>query len=162
MILNQSGNMGGTGENKFSKVLGRKACYNGWWSFSRNWLEHKVAWIFQDDDTEWTTKLVGIADYDETGFNKTVGIAYKYTNAGDQKVSGFNAFASFNSAHGANIDTQEFINKVIIHKRNQYGSVVFKIMRQGDSERWHRHHITVESINLTANPPYAEVTMRRH
>ena len=123
-------------------------CFNAPNNYQLGWYDDKAITV----ESEWNGRLYGISDYNEVAANPVF-----------IRVQGSNEdyYFSFNRESGINADTVEGENQVLVHSRSPgTGYAETKLLAklsEGSTYVSTPLPITVTSINLNANPAYAEV-----
>ena len=140
--------------------IGARICYNGAKSWQLGWYASRNQ-VFNVADGVWSGRLIGLVDYANAN-DSTSKVILKLPNSIDYYVM-------FNRIRSGTIAS---MNKVIITRTgNDRGGGVIEsnmIAKLGQGESftlpsfrlWESLEVTVDKIDLTKNPAFADVTLR--
>ena len=134
----------------YSSDDGPEMCFNAPKHWQLGWYDDRQTTV----SGGWSGDLYGIADYVGTNEGDTVIVQIPGTE---------DWYVSFNRKTGINSGTPEGGNQVLVHKRSSssgYGkSDLMAKLNSGNTYSGAPLQITIDAINLSANPAVASVTI---
>jgi len=128
-----------------------KMCFNAPKNWQLGWYTDRQTVLIAGSSAN--VRIYGLSDYESTSTGDTILI---------QIPGGTDWYVSFNRKDGVNSGTKEGGNQVLVHNRPaspMYAESKLKAkLDAADSYSSAPMSITVNSINLSATPPYADVT----